>query len=671
MKTTLRTILTTYKLHGFLILMGALLWLMYAGFLTYTFLYNNHDVGNNLQFSSFLIQGGMLFFAILGWRLARKTMDQTSVVFIIKKELWKIHLLNVLCLLATSFFFVSLPALGFQLYYMSFEGGGSFAKESLLFLLNYWLIPYLLMGFIGYLFGMNSKNKVVFVLLLGVWVILSPSNLHFIATLMDNTKLESAADLFRNLNLGVYDMNTPYDPFYGFEFEWGKKIILIYFLSLLLLLSTRTSNRGMNRLLLLTTSILILIPGFIPTSSTFSALNDPEKLTEDYLYYDDPPHMNDNRLFSYDIKTMDVVLEDKGEEGVVVETTMNLANIKERNISLILYRGYKVSDVHVAGESIPFERSGDYVEVDLPEKISEGPTTLTLHYSGIGSSSHPSLNNYLYLPANFAWLPNNQNTASMYEVNGEFLTSDLTPKTEIDYTLEYKGGGELIYTNLKKIDDEKYLGSSKGLTVISGDFTSARFGPSGKEILYPSSWFTHKSEMNDFLDTFNTQLKEYSQMVGEEFNMPDHVIFIPNMGGNDVFTHTKTTKHDDHIILPIDPVNAAGYSEMQKMLPYQVPWVDQKHNETAGEKSFKDWYIYTVVVGWYMSNGIVEEENLQKTHLLRIIGPITDHEDLWERMIALDKGDVSPDLIRAWRSILLDDDERNWEQVERLLGSSP
>ncbi|MBE2944310.1 hypothetical protein HPK12_14210 [Anoxybacillus flavithermus] len=98
MKTIKILIATTLKLHRYLLSIGLMLLYAYAGLIDYALMFKGKDVGDALQLSSFLIQSGMLFFILLGFRIARKTTVEETLQQIVKRKITAIHLFNVVFL---------------------------------------------------------------------------------------------------------------------------------------------------------------------------------------------------------------------------------------------------------------------------------------------------------------------------------------------------------------------------------------------------------------------------------------------------------------------------------------------------------------------------------------------------------------------------------------------
>lgn len=658
--------ITTVRLHKYLLSIGIFLLFLYVGYLNYLFLFKVQDVGNLFQLSSFLIQSGMLFFMFLGYRIARKTKDEKHLSQILSNKIKIIHLFHSVFLILIVTLFLTIFSTFYKFYFGYMDPNNTFWIKTLWFLINNWLLPFIITALIGYLFGMNSKNVLIYVLLLIVWGCISPANLNFLSNLFANTQLEEAVSWLKNLNIGIYNMNDLYHPFYGFEFEWLKKIGLLVFLLVLMYLSvTFNGINVVRKLYLILVVIGLLLFGSIPYQfSKPNILDNIQLQSEEYKYYSSELTIPEKKYFLYKILNINVKIENKEQFNVSVDMTIN--NESQTNLAFSLYKRFIIKDISLSdGQKLRFEQEGDHVIVEIPDNMVNSLITLKFAYSGIGSPSNPALEDYVYLPSDFNWLPSNHSTTSRFLFNEEFIQASLKNEKPIEYTLTYKGEKPPTFINLKEFDGRRYKGSTNGITLVSGDLTKMEMAD--KTVYYPRSWFVYNKEIASYIKEFNYKLEKYNDIFSTDYITPKNVVLLPSMDLNDTYMYVNSLADSYHILLQVNPVLITQKAPINNLISYQIDRAYNVNNNYNNPEKFANWFIYNSFLGDFLNDKPADKNLL--FFQLYLAEPYIDSNEmkLYQRLAEVDKNKINKKLFVKWKELLLEQEENDGIRLGQVL----
>ncbi|KIR01491.1 hypothetical protein P261_00305 [Lachnospiraceae bacterium TWA4] len=141
--------------------------------------------------------------------------------------------------------------------------------------------------------------------------------------------------------------------------------------------------------------------------------------------------------------------------------TLQLANVNLDSYTFILYHGYKIYSVlDEKGNNLSFTRDGDYLNIESIEETN----TLTISYSGNGNKYYVN-HQGIALPGYFSYYPipgyrkvwDNDN--EIFNVNTEFEKSKFNVEVY---------SNRPVYSNLSKIDNNKFEGISDTVSLYSG-----------------------------------------------------------------------------------------------------------------------------------------------------------------------------------------------------------
>jgi hypothetical protein len=659
----LYVVLLTIKAHRYLLLFGLLGLYLYAGIMLNFSLLESEDVGNTLQLSSFLIQSSMLFFMFFGFRKTSNHLGSLDLYRSIKGSILKVYIMNIILLVSTILIFSSTLFIIISAIYYHLNPSNHFYFETGLFLLNYLIIPSFISGLIGMIFGANTEGKFSYAILILLWAILSPTNQLFVSNLLSNVQFTSGHDLIKNLNIGIQDMNMPYHPFYGYEYLWGKKLLLVSFLSMILLFSIIYIDTGksfIRKLNILSVFFSLTLFSLVPYSSQENPISD---FLSDYQYFsENKSKMSDQKLFDYKIDRMDIHVNNENKFKVFLKYAVS--NVKGDQIAFTLYKGFKILKVQSANQdNLKFTQLGDHTIVDLMGSNSK--TQLEVIYEGKGTTLNPARREAVYLPQNFNWLPTNKRVESHFTFNEHLLPSDVN-EDSISFTLNYIGN-ELDFVNLKRVNDAEYKGISQGVTLIDGDLTKVNIG--NHIMIYPQSWFSYEGELIEYVNEFKRVLKNYNALFGVEHKMPKNLVLLPSMAVNDSYIHTFGTSDQNHLILQLDPVDITQKRPINTSIPYQI---DSVFNEmkSLNAESFASWLMFNSFLGSQISDNTPDIHTTNFETYLRSVSEPYIHKrstHIVKKLLTYKDKKLPTAFLLEWKNLLNDRFLNDWEQLDELI----
>lgn len=555
------------KPQKILLVIGFLAMLVYLGFLSQQVLIQYNDPANFLKFSSFMVQAGMLFFMILSFQIARIHKLSRHIYSLKDQPFLKVNIYSISLIALLSLCFTLLIVILLNAYYFSIEAQNSFYYESTLFLINNWLLPFLIISLLGYIVGLKSTNKLSLTFLFIIWALVSPANQHFIGSLLSETHLSALLPFIRGINLSISEMNTTYHPLWGFELRWYKKGLALIFLVFLCLWTMHLeSKKNHTHIISLLLAATFFLYGLIPYAPSLMPYDNIEKLIADEQIYSKTQQKPDLKMFNYNIKNMNV--EVLHRENFLIKAQTHFENIKQTKIAFSLYHRFTIMEILDSnGRELPFKQQGDYTIVSLPNKKKDA-ANLTITYKSNGSFANPINKSWAYLPSTFNWLPANTAANSHFSVDGQLLSSKLH-YDETSYKLTFKGNkAENLITNLHSTEPGIYTGNANGITLIIGNLASSRLD--NREVYYPKSWFLYEDSLKEYLNVFESKLSKYNDLNKTDYFIPNKIIFLPSTNLNDDFIFFSSYKDENQLILHIDPVPLTQKAPIKAYIPFQI-----------------------------------------------------------------------------------------------------
>jgi hypothetical protein len=367
--------------------------------------------------------------------------------------------------------------------------GQTLAYVALLYFLPCWIL-----GVWGLLIAQWMKGKGVYLPAMLVWLLTST----LCAEFNDYTTVMGLgrADLFLSMvNMGINNFHIPGNFAAGAPIELPRWIVRIGILALLAALflcdharslaSTRPQKRRrwIAMASVIGCGVALLIFSYQRYSVFFARFADPGAV-EDYVWSKHVAYIPGEPVSLADFPTEKRITLVKTDidlscttQGMKAEVTMEAAvDAEASGQAFTLYSDLVVDEVLVDGEKADFQRSHDGLMVRFPSAKRAGDkVTFVFHYHGYSLPNYPANETTVQLNRSFPWIPwPGIKTATIYgsfydySESEDFFIGDWQRGDEVEYTLRYKGPGDL-YTNLEGQGGNLYKGaSSNGVSLYSG-----------------------------------------------------------------------------------------------------------------------------------------------------------------------------------------------------------
>ncbi|QPW51622.1 ABC-2 transporter permease (plasmid) [Bacillus thuringiensis] len=535
--------------------------------------------GNILQLSSFLIQGSMFIFMMLGYQAVKIEEEYTSKEIILTiphtysikvfSNFFFVILINLLfCILSLIVFFISYRFIGIQF--------SIFYKNAFLFITLYWFLPFLISSIIGLVVGIWFRNnKISFSIIFFCWFIISPMNVHFLKSFFEMLNILSFPNF---IQLGLEDPNMLYNTFKGYQITLNhfiKAFFWIGFVLFILSLTILIKNKQMRTkiiFLCISISLLLSISWLFPYTTTSQW--DTERLksfdTEAKFYNKKENSIKNPSIgFNYIISKYDIKLE-VTNNAAVTATLFFAENYKDETVKFILHHNFIIKKVvNDKKENLSFQQKGDIITINTSGK--NALENLTIQYEGKGSLFTPTDQEGLYLPFYSSWLPVNKQYLPLKLESNQLYRLPMQNLNEVQYNLNYIGPKPL-YTNLKQVGENLYNGKLKeSFSLISGELTDKTFND--YKIVYPLTWERTMKNVPEYLEQLEKVFRETKRILDLKITLPKTIVVAPVLEINDMTFSSYMWLHDDHLIFKISPYEDHDETKMityKKMIPYHL-----------------------------------------------------------------------------------------------------
>ena len=408
-------------------------------------------------------------------------------------------------------------------------------RQTALQIVLLYFLPCLIMGLWGLLISHLRPGKGVYFPAILVWLLTSSLSVYFTGSLsreLDGWRLVSGF-----LNLGFDDFHIPRNLVTGLPIErprWVVRIVIALFLAILYV-SVRSGRRAATRararrarivtgaaLLCGTALLTCLCVRYAPFYLRFA--NDA--VTQDLTWgasriykAGEPASLADYpREKRVTLRETDIDLACT-TRGLEAEVTLRATMDREaESQSFTLFSGLTVDEVFVDDTAADYERSHDGLLVHFPERKAAGEEiAFTFVYHGFSLPSYPVNETTVQLHQSFPWFPwpgiktVAEEEISLYNMSQVFFLADWQREDAVDYTLRYRGPGDL-YTNLEEAGGGMYTGTSAGgVALYSGMIHTDHRGVDG---YVPASLYKDRTVSVDALLDSYEPLLDYCERMG-------------------------------------------------------------------------------------------------------------------------------------------------------------
>lgn len=572
--------------------------------------FKSFDPGGALTSTAFLIQGGMFASMILGLYLMRNESHHWAeeVIFALPEGFSAKIIAKFLTLLTVVTFVNFIAITIFYILLHITNSNELLYQKSFLYFVLYWFFPFYVSGIIGMIAGLSIKSRLVYPLLVIVWLCIGPLNIAIFKPLMAlmGTDLNTVANFF---NLGQTDPNIMYDPVYGLPLEihrWLQKAFWAINIScLFIILVFKYRKKKLN--LLNITVLFVLLAINLPLISLF--LKSDQVVNTRY---------EKNSVRQYDLTYYSTNKQPAfpNEKSILVEAyNINLASFRNlkavvgvkfrplqetSQVVFTLYHDLRVTKILAENnEEISFAQKGDQVLVTFSEPLAkEECRKIVFHYEGTSSPYFYANEQAVMLPAYFPWIPIPGSYQAMQE-NGRFLTRTyMKPNTQIKYELKYTGATPL-YTNLEKAGRNLWRGDAPGgLTIAAGMLTETDVGKI--KVVYPVTLDQFIKDSSEFF----TKIKESSDIISQDLMLEQKLnlskVYFLSIPSESIFSDIVMWDLQDHLIIGINQMYNEGIIDYVNPIFLVLDSLIRSNCQTQNETA-KNLFIMSYVY-WYSTN---------------------------------------------------------------------
>ncbi|ARP44641.1 hypothetical protein GTHT12_03775 (plasmid) [Geobacillus thermodenitrificans] len=565
-------LLHSFKVMALLLGRRVLFWIILAGFISYTYLGfhyfssgNDFSPGEGLVRMSFSLQAGILIFLFLGVLFVRiEEKSHLEEVFRTIPHATRNKFFGKLLFFLLIIVFMTMIIWGIHYYLFSERGitTPSFYVHTFQYLLLYWSLTFFVSLLIGILVASWMKGKLVYPIILFIWILIGPVNTYFLGNVAANP---SIGDFLVWINLGEPNPTALFNDLYGFElssYHWIKKFMILTILSALLYITfyCKKAFFKINKIFIIITSTFLLLTivfGIqlslerqIYISNPYSS-KSRDNIEYEYYYenYSSPPKSNSVSK-KYSISQYDINLDiDRYVKVKVKLTIQNDSTSPIKTLNFTLYHGFKVNQVIAKKDHLSFKQKQDLLTITLKDSIKpNGKVDIEMKYSGFSSPLFFANERAVFLPYYFPWLPS-ANTRPAFAIIKEYglLRENHQWNNPVHVTLNFSGSNK-IYTNLTKTGEGKWNGTvSNGVSIIAGELGES--GDGDTSLIEPTTWLVNSNEFSDFKNKiqniFNYTRETYSI---DELEIPKKIFYIPTLSISDSSNEDLVWYAKDHLI---------------------------------------------------------------------------------------------------------------------------
>ena len=502
------------------------------------FIVGDRDPAEALVRSSFIVQGGILASMMIGVYLSNleRKIGLEELIDTISYAKTTKNIGKVLFFLSFLFLYliVNIGTL-IIMFIVTDVPYSPFYIQSILYILLYWGFSFVIGGLVGAVLAMWVKGRMVYVLSLIIWLLISPLNYPFMTQLGILFQWSHVDEIENFFNIGQNNPHHSYQPFYGFaleNYQWLKRTLFILLLLIIFVGSLMIQNKVWKKHL----PIFLIL--FAVTSYTafgvFSKhqilhLNSEEDgiLKKDSTHYKDVV-FKDNISNDYQITNYDIDLDIRNYlKANVVVNLNNPTNVEMNTFDFLLYYDFKVDQILDSDDNeLEFSQKDDMIHVITKEPVKPHESyQMKFRYEGISSPFYFANHQAINLLNHFPWLPTNSHfNSAMIAIGYEPLRLPNQSNQEIHYQVKLKGNSN-VFSNLKKSGKNEWSGmSSNGIYFIAGSIGEQQLN--GKSVIYPYTWEKMLIGFNDFEPIIQNKIDKINEelQLGREIKIDRYVL---------------------------------------------------------------------------------------------------------------------------------------------------
>ncbi|MDD4048238.1 MAG: hypothetical protein PHI90_05340 [Clostridia bacterium] len=585
------------------------------------------DPGGALISTAFIVQGGIFASMILGLSLVQNEVFCWSdeMFYVLPNGYSSKIISKFLVLLSVIIMFNGISVIILYLIFGYYDVSSAFYWKSILYLFLYWGIPLVISGIIGMFMGLHIKSRLVYPLLIIIWLFIGPLNITVFKPLMAILKIDLNS-IANFLNLGQMDPNVVYDPVYGFPLEihrWLQKGLWILNISILFMISVLKKSNCKPTMQMI--SVLIILLSFnIPLITLYT--DEEQVITTRYEenavrnydrnYYATNKYPVFKNPVSFAIESYEINME--VFRNFKAKVIMKIRPHKEtEKIVFTLYHNLRVKKVFDGSNlELSYNQVGDQVLLLFPETLDVGVQhKITMIYEGTSSPYFYANEQAVMLPSYFPWLPVAGSYQSMKVDESKLIRNPLNLRIPTKFTLRYLGP-QPLFTNLPKKGENLWSGEAPcGISLVAGMLTETKVD--AKAVIYPVSL----NKMIEGVPTFLESIEQTAEYIKDDFALSkgfnySKVLFL-SIPRESSLTSTSIWNLEDHLIVGIEQVlnDRDLINNKATFVPIVLSSLTRSYNMAKQDEKIRNMFIVSYDY-WYSMNHTLADGDKYKPILL-------------------------------------------------------
>jgi len=585
------------------------------------------DPGGALISTAFIVQGGIFASMILGLSLVQNEVFCWSdeMFYVLPNGYSSKIISKFLVLLSVIIMFNGISVIILYLIFGYYDVSSAFYWKSILYLFLYWGIPLVISGIIGMFMGLHIKSRLVYPLLIIIWLFIGPLNITVFKPLMAILKIDLNS-IANFLNLGQTDPNVVYDPVYGFPLEihrWLQKGLWILNISILFMISVLKKSNCKPTMQMI--SVLIILLFFnIPLITLYT--DEEQVITTRYEenavrnydrnYYATNKYPVFKNPVSFAIESYEINME--VFRNFKAKVIMKIRPHKEtEKIVFTLYHNLRVKKVFDGSNlELSYNQVGDQVLLLFPETLDVGVQhKITMIYEGTSSPYFYANEQAVMLPSYFPWLPVAGSYQSMKVDESKLIRNPLNLRIPTKFTLRYLGP-QPLFTNLPKKGENLWSGEAPcGISLVAGMLTETKVD--AKAVIYPVSL----NKMIEGVPIFLESIEQTAEYIKDDFALSkgfnySKVLFL-SIPRESSLTSTSIWNLEDHLIVGIEQVlnDRDLINNKATFVPIVLSSLTRSYNMAKQDEKIRNMFIVSYDY-WYSMNHTLADGDKYKPILL-------------------------------------------------------
>lgn len=353
------------------------------------------------------------------------------------------------------------------------------------------------------------------------------------------------------------------DTLYGLQTEDNRLYLQLFWMMLIiafLLWFYCKENKLKKKVSCICILAAFVLAGFSYLPASFYRQDESwNGIFADLSYYDGDktihPHMN-----GVDYKIREYNMDIQFKRNLKVKGEFKLESRKpDDQFVLTLYHGYDVGNIRSEDTELTYERSGDKIILNFPEKITQ--CTFEIEYEGM-SGKYYSNSQAVMLPGYFPWYPmagERQVFAEYPYYNGGNGYNPYNRIPEADFSLRISSGCDFV-TNIKKKEENLYEGRSDGISIVGGNIVQTENSCFLNYLPLELSRIGEKQYLEELNQNWQQILAEIENVFGidsDELRNKKLIMASKDMGRN--FSNNFFVEFDDYILFSENYLSSAFY----------------------------------------------------------------------------------------------------------------